>query len=75
MGVKEEAVLIQEMQYVVENLIYHITEIMVSVILEGSLESVTSICSPETGKIALAFKFEGSTESWRSWVHSHTTGG
>ena len=30
MGVKEEAVLIQEMQYVVENLIYHITEIMVS---------------------------------------------
>lgn len=30
MGVKEEAVLLQEMQYVIENLIYHITEIMPS---------------------------------------------
>lgn len=30
MGVREEAVLIQEMQYVIENIIYHITEIMPS---------------------------------------------
>ena len=29
MGVREEACLVQEMQYVIENLIYHITEIMV----------------------------------------------
>ena len=30
-----------------------------SVISQGSFESVTSTCSPEAGKIALAFKFEG----------------
>ena len=30
MGIREEAVLTQEIQYVCENLIYHITEIMVS---------------------------------------------
>ena len=28
--VREEAVLVQELQYVIENLMYHITEIMVS---------------------------------------------
>ena len=29
MGEKEESVLIQELQYILENLVYHITEIMV----------------------------------------------
>ena len=68
MGIREEAVLIQEMQYVIENLVYHITEIMVSPLTLAELNlngSITNCWFAKANSISFLSPYSISSDNSR----------